>query len=78
MTRPVQQPNRPRRAAANNNTPPTHLTIERAIADNLPPEQLRMVASWHAGNRRSETIANNLLDIADRLLVLGYGERRVA
>jgi len=78
MTRTNQPVRMPRHVPANNNTPPTLLTLDRAIDDGLPPEQLRMVAAWQPRGKRGETIATNLQDIADRLLALGYGERRAA
>lgn len=56
------------------------LTIERAIADNLDPTSLRMVAdsNEHKGERR-RLQAENLRRVADRLELLGYGrERRAA
>lgn len=63
----------------NHNTP--LLTVERAIADNLDPASLRMVADWH-GRRNSlanRLQAENLRRVADRLELLGYGrERRAA
>lgn len=56
------------------------LTIQRAIADNLDPASLRMVADWNdrKGARR-RLQAENLRRVADRLELLGYGrERRAA
>lgn len=60
------------------------LTIERAIADGIPPKQLRMVAD---SNERTATRfgaivdhrlmrqAQNLRRVADRLELVGYGRR---
>lgn len=62
----------------NNNTP--LLNVERAIADNLDPTSLRMVADSNdrKGERR-RLQAENLRRVADRLELLGYGRvRRVA
>lgn len=62
--------NNPARAAA------PLLTAERAIADNLDPTSLRMVADWNdrkGGRRRLQ--AENLRRVADRLELLGYGRR---
>ena len=59
-----------------------HLTIERAIADNLDPASLRMVADQNdrKGERR-RLQAEILRRVADKLELLGYGrsvERRAA
>lgn len=56
------------------------LTVERAIADNLDPASLRMVAdSNDRKNKRRAKQAENLRRVADRLELLGYGrERRAA
>jgi hypothetical protein len=62
----------------NNNTP--LLTVERAIADNLDPASLRMVADRNdrKGERRAKQ-AENLRRVADKMEILGYGrERRAA
>lgn len=62
----------------NNNTP--LLTVERAVADDLDPASLRMVADSNdrKGPRRAKQ-AENLRRVADRLELLGYGrERRAA
>lgn len=57
-----------------NNTP--LLTVERAIADNLDPASLRMVADSNDGKSKRRTKqAENLRRIADRLELLGYGRR---
>lgn len=58
----------------NHNTP--LLTVERAIADNLDPASLRMVADSNdrKGERR-RLQAENLRRVADRLELLGYGRR---
>ncbi len=54
------------------------LTIERAIADDIQPLQLRQVAeanrkAANGKNARLERQAANLVTIADRLELLGYG-----
>lgn len=61
----------------NNNTP--LLTVERAIADNLDPASLRMVADSNdrKGPRRAKQ-AENLRRVAGRLELLGYGRERGA
>ncbi|MCD1264013.1 hypothetical protein B5M44_04410 [Shinella sumterensis] len=61
----------------NNNTP--LLDVERAIADNLDPTSLRMVADSNdrKGERR-RLQAENLRRVADRLELLGYGRVRRA
>lgn len=53
------------------------LTIERAIADNLDPASLRMVADWNERSKsyRLQRQAQNLRRIADKLELLGYGRR---
>lgn len=59
-------------APANQNTP--LLTIDRAIADGLCPTSLRQVAA--ANDRKSarrQAVADNLLRIADKLELLGFG-----
>lgn len=64
----------------NDNNPTPLLTVERAIADNLDPTSLRMVADSNdrKGPRRAKQ-AENLRRVADRLELLGYGrERRAA
>lgn len=64
-----------------NNKPEPLLTIQRAIADNLDPASLRMVADWNdrGKNKRRAKQAENLRRVADRLELLGYGrERRAA
>ncbi|NTG85815.1 hypothetical protein G6L15_06585 [Agrobacterium rhizogenes] len=53
------------------------LTIDRAIADGISPQQLRQVAeanrkSANGKNARLERQAANLVTIADRLELLGY------
>lgn len=73
--------NAPYRASnppANNNQP--LLTIERAIADGLCPLSLRQVAARDVRQgARQQRVADNLLWIADRLELLGYGrEERAA
>lgn len=61
----------------NNNTP--LLTVERAVADDLDPASLRMVADSNdrKGPRRAKQ-AENLRRVADRLELLGYGRERRA
>lgn len=54
------------------------LTMERAIADGIQPLQLRQVAeanrkTANGKNPRLERQAANLVSIADRLELLGYG-----
>lgn len=58
------------------------LTIERALADGLQPTSLRQVADWNenlARNRRGDIVmrlrrqASNLVAIANKLELLGYG-----
>lgn len=54
------------------------LTIDRAIADGISPLQLRQVAeanrkAANGKNARLERQAANLVSIADRLELLGYG-----
>lgn len=53
------------------------LTVERAIADNLDPASLRMVADSNdrKGERR-RLQAEKLRRVADRLELLGYGRLR--
>lgn len=61
----------------NNNTP--LITVERAVADDLDPASLRMVADSNdrKGPRRAKQ-AENLRRVADRLELLGYGRERRA
>jgi len=55
------------------------LTVERAIADNLDPTSLRMVADANDGRgKRRAMQAENLRRVADRLELLGYGRGRRA
>lgn len=63
----------------NDNHKTALLTIERAIADNLDPTSLRMVADSNdrKGERR-RLQAENLRRVADRLELLGYGRVRRA
>lgn len=61
--------------AANKNVPSSPLlTIERAIADGIPPLRLRQVAenNLNAGGRRRARQADNLIKIAERMELLGY------
>lgn len=70
------------RRPANNNVP--LLTLERAIADNISPKQLRDVAAANSraardmtkdedGAARRRRTADHLLTIANKLELLGYG-----
>lgn len=67
-------------------TPAPLLTIERAIADNLCPTALRQVADRNLKAARKDgesgarllRQADNLLKIADKLDLLGFGVRRAA
>lgn len=63
----------------NDNHKPPLLTVERAVADNLDPTSLRMVADSNdrKGERR-RLQAENLRRVADRLELLGYGRARRA
>lgn len=63
----------------NDNNGSNLLTVERAIADNLDPSSLRMVADSNdrKGDRR-RLQAENLRRVADRLELLGYGRERRA
>ncbi|MEY9198732.1 hypothetical protein ABIA16_003848 [Sinorhizobium fredii] len=65
---------------------PPLLTTERAIADGLCPTSLRQVAdrNLRAARKEGESSArllrqaDNLLKIADKLDLLGFGVRRAA
>jgi len=66
----------PAQRAANNNRPSAPLlTLDRAIADGLSPASLWQVAQVNlaAGGYRRERQGNNLIKIAERLELLGYG-----
>ncbi len=61
--------------AANKNVAPSPLlTLDRAIADGIPPLRLRQVAesNFAAGGKRRARQGENLIKIAERLELLGY------
>ncbi len=72
MTAQQKRSNERAPSSANSNAP--LLTIERAIADAIPPLRLRLVAQSNieAGGRRRARQADNLIKIAERLELLGY------
>lgn len=71
----------PYRAVVRIPQPPAPLlTIERAIADELCPTSLRQVAANNnklaKGDARLQRQAANLLNVAGRLELLGFGRDR--